>query len=88
VLRDVENAFCCALLVLVLCVVCIGLGPIPETPMQHSAFYPCPTLISSLAEANQVVVSVACGASHTLFLTDLVRILTPCKAEISSRPTC
>ncbi|ELR21140.1 BTB/POZ domain containing protein [Acanthamoeba castellanii str. Neff] len=49
----------------------LGLGPIPETPMQHSAFYPCPTLISSLAEANQVVVSVACGASHTLFLTDV-----------------
>jgi hypothetical protein len=46
--------------------------------MQHSAFYPCPTLISSLAEANQVVVSVACGASHTLFLTDAVRIPTPC----------
>jgi hypothetical protein len=55
--------------------------------MQHSAFYPCPTLISSLAEANQVVVSVACGASHTLFLTDVVRILTRCEAEISSLST-
>lgn len=45
--------------------------------MQHSMIFPTPVLVSSIAGANIAIVSSACGATHTLLLTDQVRVKNP-----------